>query len=320
MSHKGKSNDADARVETTKPTCGRYGVQQSEPLWWIKARLIIVHLGSVGIFFLSFHWPLFWLFLISFIVRMWAVEAGYHRYFSHRAFKTSRLFQSILAFLACSTGQRGIIWWAAHHRQHHQKSEKDDDPYGPNRSFWYAHMGWFIDRENLDTDLDQLPDFSRYPELRFLNHRYYLAVIGTAVAMYMVGDVGWLGENVTGLQSLVWGFFLPTTLILHATCAINSVGHARNKQRGYRRFATDDQSVNNFWLSIITLGGGWHNNHHRYGGGARSGLAWWEFDATYFALRLLEMLGLVWALRPVPQQVLFEVSNCRNPDTEIKND
>jgi stearoyl-CoA desaturase (delta-9 desaturase) len=181
-------------------------------------------------------------------------------------------------------------------------------------------MGWFLDREKLDTDLDLVPDFSRYPELRFLNHRYYLAVIGTAVAMYIVGYVGWLGENVTGLQSLVWGFFLSTTLILHATCAINSVGHSRNKQRGYRRFATDDQSVNNFWLSIITLGGGWHNNHHRYAGGARSGVTWWEFDVTYYALRLLEMAGIVWTLRPIPQQVLLEASSCRNPDTEIKND
>lgn len=319
MSHENNQMTQGPRRNTDRSTRILYGVQLSEPIWWIKARLLIVHLGSLGIFFIPFQWSLFWLFLSSFVVRMWSVEAGYHRYFSHRAYKTSRVFQSILAFLACSTGQRGVIWWAAHHRQHHQKSEKDDDPYGPNRSFWYAHMGWFLDPKNLDTDLDQVPDFSRYPELRFLNHRYYLAVIGTAVVMYVIGNVGWFGENVTGLQTLLWGFFLPTTLILHATCAINSVGHTRNKQWGYRRFATDDKSVNNFWLSIITLGGGWHNNHHRYGGGARSGLTWWEFDVSFYALRLLEMLGIVWGLRPIPQQVLLEARSRRDTDTELKN-
>jgi stearoyl-CoA desaturase (delta-9 desaturase) len=249
---------------------------------------------------------MFWIFLISFIVRMWAVEVGYHRYFSHRAFKTSRAFQMLLAILACSTGQRGVIWWAAYHRKHHQKSEKEDDPYGANRSFWYAHMGWYLDHNNLNTDLDQVPDFSRYAELRFLNQRYYLAVIGMALAMYVTGEMGWFGENVTGLSSLVWGFFLPTVLILHATSAINSVGHARMRLGSYRRFSTDDGAVNSIWLSFLTMGGGWHNNHHRYSAGARAGLAWWEVDPTYYILCLLNMLGIVWDLRPVPRQVFVD--------------
>lgn len=283
-----------------------YGIQLSEPLWWIKTRLLIVHLGALGILLLPFDWAMFWIFMISFIVRMWAVEAGYHRYFSHRAFKTSRVFQIILAILACSTGQRGVLWWAAYHRKHHQKSEQEDDPYGANRSFWYAHMGWYLDPNNLNTDLDQVPDFARYTELRFLNQRYYLAVIGMALTMYAAGEMGWFGENVTGLSSLVWGFFLPTALILHATSAINSVGHARKRLGGYRRFSTDDRSVNSVWLSIITMGGGWHNNHHRYGAGARAGLAWWEVDATYYILHLLSMLGIVWNLRPVPRQVFVD--------------
>lgn len=287
-------------------TINRYGIQRSEPLWWIKARLLIVHVGAMGALFLPFDWALFWIFLISFTVRMWAVEAGYHRYFSHRAFKTSRIFQLILAILACSTGQRGVIWWAAYHRKHHQKSEKEDDPYGANRSFMYAHMGWYLDPNNLDTNLDQVPDFARFTELRFLNQRYYLAVIGMALLMYVVGAMGLLGENVNGLSSLVWGFFLPTALILHTTSAINSVGHARVKLGGYRRFQTDDGSINSFWLSLLTMGGGYHNNHHRYGAGARAGLTWWEVDPSYYILRLLNLLGIVWDLRPVPRQVFMD--------------
>ena len=283
-----------------------YGIQHSEPLWWIKARLLIVHAGALGALFLPFDWALFWLFLASYVVRMCAVEVGYHRYFSHRAFKTSRIFQVILAFLACSTGQRGVIWWAAYHRKHHQKCEKEDDPYGANRSFWYAHMGWYLEPKNLDTDLDQVPDFSRFKELRFLNKRYYIAVIAMALFMFIAGAMGWFGDDVTGLSALVWGFFLPTAFILHTTSAINSVGHSRIKLGGYRRFETDDGSVNSFWLSLLTMGGGWHNNHHRYGAGARAGLAWWEIDLSYYILYFLSLLGIVWNLKPVPRQVYVD--------------
>lgn len=116
-----------------------YGIQHSGPLWWIKIRLLVLHIGALCALLLPFDWNLFWLFIFSFVVRMWAVEAGYHRYFSHRAFRTSRFFQALLAFLACTTGQRGVIWWAAYHRKHHQKSEKADDPYGANRSFFDMH-------------------------------------------------------------------------------------------------------------------------------------------------------------------------------------
>lgn len=308
--------DIAEEIPVSAPKC-RYGIQHSEPLWWIKARLLIVHVGALGALFLPFDWALFWIFIVSFVVRMWAVEAGYHRYFSHRAFKTSRIFQALLAFLACSTGQRGVIWWAAHHRKHHQKSEQADDPYGANRSFWYAHMGWYLDPINLDTNLDEVPDFSRYKELRLLNQKYYLAVIATAVFMYVAGAMGWFGENVSGLSALVWGFFLPTALILHVTSAINSVGHSRVKLGGYRRFSTDDRSVNCYWLSLLTMGGGWHNNHHRYGAGARAGLAWWEIDPSYYILYLLSMAGIVWDLKPVPRQVYVE-AGLAQPTTEAE--
>jgi len=283
-----------------------YGIQYSGPLWWIKIRLLVLHIGALCALLMPFDWNLFWLFFFSFVVRMWAVEAGYHRYFSHRAFRTSRFFQALLAFLACTTGQRGVIWWAAYHRKHHQKSEKADDPYGANRSFWYAHMGWYLDPNNLDTDLDLVPDLSRFKELRFLNQRYDLAVIVMALVIFLAGVSGWFGGNVTGLSALLWGFFLPTALITHVTSAINSVGHARVKLGGYRRFCTDDNSVNNFWLSLLTMGGGWHNNHHRYGAGACAGLAWWEIDLSYYILYFLSLFGIVWDLKPIPRQVYVD--------------
>lgn len=284
----------------------RYGVQHAAR-WAVDLRLAILHVGTAGIFFVPFDRSLVWLALALFFPRMFGVTAGYHRYFSHRAFKTSRLFQFILALLASSTGQRGILWWAAHHRAHHRHTDREGDVHSPKlRGFWYSHVGWLCDGRNTDTDLDRIPDFARYPELRFLNKYHYFVVYGLLAALYVAGDAGWFGSAVSGLQAAIWGFFLSTAAVLHSALVVNSLCHDAPHLGGTRRYRTEDTSVNVAWLAIPTMGESWHNNHHRYAAASRNGFAWWEIDLTYLLLRLLAALGLVRDLRSVPSEVLAE--------------
>lgn len=224
-----------------------------------------------------------------YFVRMFAVTAGYHRYFSHRTFRTSRPFQFILAVLAQTSAQKGVLWWAAHHRRHHKHSDELQDPHSPvQRGFWYAHVGWIFDHTG-ETDERMVRDLLRYPELRWLN-RYYL-VPPTVLALLLLATLGWSGFFV--------GFMLSTVLLWHGTFVINSLAHVI----GRRRFATKDESRNSLILALITLGEGWHNNHHRYPGSTRQGFRWWEIDVTYYVLRALQALRIVWDLREPPDRI-----------------
>jgi stearoyl-CoA desaturase (delta-9 desaturase) len=285
----------------------RYGVQKAEPQKVITVRIIILHVLALGIFFVRFDWRLVWLTAATFVPRMLAMECAYHRYFAHRAFKTSRAFQFILALVAVSTGQRGILWWASTHRQHHSHADVEGDVHSPRVSgFWHGHMGWTLDGSHADTDLDRIPDFARYPELRMLNKLHYLPGTLLLLGLYFGAEAGWLGHGIGGVQAVVWGFFFSTLLVLHFTFAVNSLGHEGGRFGGTRRYATRDASVNSSVLALLTLGGGWHNNHHRYAAAARSGFAWWEIDPAYLVLRLLAAVGIVWDLREVPVDILVE--------------
>ncbi|NLY94079.1 MAG: acyl-CoA desaturase [Myxococcales bacterium] len=225
-------------------------------------------------------------------VRTFGVTGGYHRYFSHRAYKTSRVFQFILAWIAQSSAQKGVLWWAAHHRVHHKYSDQPGDVHSPvQRGFWYAHVGWILD-DTAETRWDKIQDFAKYPELRFLNRFYLLPPIVLAVACYFIA--GWPG--------LFVGFFWSTTLLWHNTFLINSLTHIWGK----RRYDTTDDSRNNFFTALLTFGEGWHNNHHHYQSSARNGFYWWEVDITYYILKVLSWFGIVWDLRPVPERVLEE--------------
>ena len=227
---------------------------------------------------------------VLFFVRTFGVTGGYHRYFSHRTYKTSRVFQFILAFLAQTSAQKGALWWAAHHRVHHKHSDQPGDVHSPiQRGFWYAHVGWILD-DTSETRWDRIGDFAKYPELRFLNKYYLIPPIMLGVACYLIA--GWSG--------LVVGFFWSTTLLWHNTFLINSLTHIWGK----RRFETTDASRNNLLTALFTLGEGWHNNHHHYQSSARNGFYWWEIDITYYIIRLLGFLGIVWDIRPVPEHVL----------------
>jgi stearoyl-CoA desaturase (delta-9 desaturase) len=220
-----------------------------------------------------------------FYVRMFGVSAGYHRYFSHRAFKTSRAFQLVLAILACSSAQRGVLWWAGHHRHHHRASDQPDDIHSPrHRGFVWAHFGWLLSKRHEETNLRAVRDFARYPELRFLDRHYLLVPGALALVLYLAG----------GASLLVWGFFISTVLVWHSAFTINSIHH----MFGSRRYETSDDSRNNWFLAIfVTCGEGWHNNHHHRPHTASFGRAWWEIDVTYRVLQVLSLTGLVWDLR-----------------------
>lgn len=243
-----------------------------------------MHLACLLVFFVPFSYGVLALALGGYLLRMWAITAGYHRYFSHRSFKTSRAFQLVLAVLGTSAMQNGPLWWSSWHRRHHKHSDTPEDTHSPAlRGFWHAHIGWFLDGSHDAPDLSNVKDLTRYPELRFLDHHKWLPIVGYALACFAIG----------GIEGVVWGFVVSTIAVLHATMLINSLAHVW----GSRRFETSDQSRNNGLLAVVTLGEGWHNNHHAQMTAVRQGIAWWEIDATYYVIKVLSWLGIVWDLR-----------------------
>ncbi len=252
---------------------------------------VLFHVAALSVFWVKFHWwyPLACLLLYG--VRMFFVTAGYHRYFSHRSFKTSRWFQFVIAFMAMSSSQKGVLWWAAHHRHHHRYSDEDEDVHSPTLfGFFWAHIGWILSDKYNDTRLHYIGDFAKFPELRWLDKYYLVAPTVLGVVLWLIG--GW------GL--FAWGFCLSTVMLWHGTFTINSLSHLF----GNRRYETTDTSRNNWLLALVTLGEGWHNNHHHYMAAARQGFYWWEVDITYYGLKLLNALGLIRDLRQVPAHIL----------------
>lgn len=268
---------------------------------WRRAWVFVLsHVAVLGAFWSGVTWQAVALCFSLWLVRQWAVTAGYHRYFSHRTYKTSRAFQFVLAFLAQSSSQKGVLWWAAHHRVHHKLSDQPGDVHSPVlTSFAYAHVGWIFD-DTEETRWDKIRDFAKYPELRWLNK--YWAVPPAALATACLLIAGWPG--------LFIGFFLSTVLLWHNTFLINSLTHVW----GTKRFDTTDESRNNMVTALLTLGEGWHNNHHHYQSSCRQGFYWWEIDLTYYVLKMLSWVGLVWDIRGVPEHVLEEGRRRDNGD------
>jgi stearoyl-CoA desaturase (Delta-9 desaturase) len=258
-----------------------------------SAPFAAIHLAALSVFFVHFRWSYLIACILLYEIRMFFVTAGYHRYFSHRSFKTSRWFQFVIAWMAMSSSQKGVLWWAAHHRHHHRHSDEEEDLHSPTLfGFWWAHIGWILSDKYNDTRLNYIGDFAKFPELRWLNKYCLIPPALLAIAVYAIG----------GFALLAWGFCLSTVLLWHGTFTINSLSHLCGK----RRFPTTDTSKNNWLLALVTLGEGWHNNHHYYMASARQGFYWWEIDITYYALRLLSLLGLVRELRRVPEHILAE--------------
>ncbi|MBI1355700.1 MAG: acyl-CoA desaturase [Acidobacteria bacterium] len=291
-------------LDNSAYAAGAQGADADRVDWLRCAPFVAMHVACLGVIWVGWSPTAVGVAAGLYLARMFAITGFYHRYFSHRAFKTSRWFQGLMAAVGCTAVQRDPMWWAAHHVHHHAYSEEEQDPHSPLRKgFWRSHVGWFMTPAAFATRVRYVPDWARYPELVWLNRYDMVPPIVLAASLYGLGDflraqAPELG--VTGGQLLVWGFFVSTIAVHHATFTINSLAH----QLGSRRFATKDNSRNNWLLALITLGEGWHNNHHHYPGSVRQGFYWWEVDLTYYGLKLLEALGLVWDLRPVPAKAL----------------
>lgn len=272
--------------------------------WLRAAPFIAIHVACLAVFWVGVSPLALEIAGFLYVLRMFAITGFYHRYFAHRTFRTSRALQFIFACIGASSVQRGPLWWAAHHRSHHINSDTAADPHSPQvHGFIWSHMGWFLTSNGFRTDWQRIPDLVRYPELRWLDRFDVVMPVLLATGLYFTG-AGLRrfapASGVTGGQLLVWGFFISTVVLFHATVTINSLAH----RFGSRRFATRDDSRNNLWLALLTFGEGWHNNHHYCPSSVRQGFRWWELDLTYYGLRLLSGLGLVYALKAVPAHVM----------------
>lgn len=267
-------------------------VAEREHVDWIRSLPFLgVHVACLGAFWTGVSWTTALLCVGLYAIRMFGITAGYHRYFAHRSYRTSRGFQFVLAWIGCSAVQKGPLWWAGHHRHHHKYSDEETDVHSPlQRGFWWSHVGWFLCTRYDDTDLDAIKDFAKYPELRWLNHYHAVPGILLAIGCFLI--MGW--------QGLVWGFFISTVLVYHGTFVINSLCH----MFGTVRYETEDTSRNSLLLALVTLGEGWHNNHHHYQSSTNQGFFWWEIDLAFYGLKALSWVGLVWDLRTPPPAIL----------------
>lgn len=275
------------------------------PDWLRLGALVFMHAGCLAVLWVGWSWTAVGIAALLYIGRAFGLTGFYHRYFSHRAFKTSRGFQFLGALLGCLALQKGPLWWAAHHREHHRSSDHEGDVHSPHvHGVVWAHMGWFLTPRNNELRADLVRDWLKFPELRLLDRFAPLVAILFAAAVYGFGE--WLPRMVPGLgtsgpQLVVWCYFISTVALYHATYSVNSLAHLY----GSRRFATADDSRNNALVALLTLGEGWHNNHHHYPSSARQGFYAWEIDPTFYLLVVLEQLGLIWDLRAVPNHVLM---------------
>jgi len=279
--------------------------------WKRCVPFIVLHLGCFAVIWVGFSWAAAIAAVLLYAVRMFAITAFYHRYLSHRSYRTSRFVQFAFAVLGNSSCQRGPLWWASVHRHHHLHSDEEVDVHSPRmHGFFWSHIGWITSARNFPTDYSRVRDLQKFPELVFLNRCDQLVPILYGALLWLAG---WLleryapGLGTNGPQLFVWGFFISTVVLLHATFCINSLAHVF----GSKRFKTDDDSRNSLPLALLTLGEGWHNNHHRYASAARQGFFWWEIDVSYYLLKMLSWTGLIWDLRPVPASVYEEARNLK---------
>lgn len=283
--------------------------------WFRVAPFFLLHVSCLFVLIVGWSWTAVSVALLVYFGRVFGLTAFYHRYFSHRAFKTSRSVQFIGALLGNAAAQRGPIWWAAHHRHHHRASDQPDDIHSPvQQGFIWSHMLWFMTDEAYGTNESVVKDWTKFPELRFLERFDFFAPTLLAIGMFGLGELlrvvnPALGTN--GWQMLVWGFSVSTVALYHVTFGINSLAH----KYGSRRYNTNDDSRNNLWLALATFGEGWHNNHHHFPSSARQGFLWWEVDISYYLLVIMSWFGLVWDLKPVPSSVRSR--NLVRPTSEI---
>jgi stearoyl-CoA desaturase (delta-9 desaturase) len=269
---------------------------------WVRiVPFILLHLSCLAVFFVGVSWFAVVVMVVFYLLRMFAITAFYHRYFSHKAFKTSRPVQFFFALIGVMSTQNGPLWWAAHHRYHHRHADKEGDLHSPRDGFWYSHMGWFLNKQNFATQEHLVKDWIRFPELKWLDRHSVLVSVMTAASFWIIGSA--LAHfapslKTNGIQLFVWGFLISTVLLTHVTLTINSFAH----RFGFRTYDTQDDSRNNWFLALITLGEGWHNNHHFCPASVRQGFVWWQIDISYYVLRMMAAVGLIWDLVPIPKK------------------
>ncbi len=281
-----------SRKGVNPPRLREQGPRPQESAAWVNCgAFILMHFACLAVLVTDVNVLALALCGGVYLLQMFGITAGFHRYFSHRSYRTSRAFQFVLALLGCSASQKGPLWWAAQHRHHHRTSDTPEDLHSPvAHGFWWSHIGWVLCRDDTGADIPSVRDLSRYPELRWLDRYHWVPPVVLAGLCFLIG--GWSG--------LAWGFCVSSVLSHHATFTVNSLCHLL----GRRRYETADDSRNNLFVALITLGEGWHNNHHHYQSSANQGFRWWEIDVSYYLIRLLGAVGLVWGIRTPPGRVL----------------
>jgi len=291
-----KTSTAILNPVRTKPEAFRRAMSSID--WLGAVPFIGLHLGCFLVFVTGWSSVALIVALVIFVIRGFGITAGYHRYFSHRSYKTGRVFQFLLALIATMAVQMGPLWWVAHHRNHHRYSDTEDDVHSPvSKSFWWSHIGWVMDaRSYRRVDKSLVSDLVKYPELRWLDRWCLLPPLALAIGLWGAGSImetlrpEW---GTSGFQMLAWGFFVGTVAQHHSTFSVNSVAHVFGSQR----FKTRDQSRNNAFVALVALGEGWHNNHHQFPSTERQGIYWWEVDITHGILKVLSWFGIVHSLR-----------------------
>ncbi|MEQ9452054.1 MAG: fatty acid desaturase [Pseudomonadales bacterium] len=255
--------------------------------------MTVFHLACLLVFYTGVSVTAVVVAVFMYIFRGMGVTAGFHRLLAHRSFKTNRVVQFILAFAGSLAVQGGPLWWVAHHREHHAETDTEADIHSPvTHGMWVAHMGWMMTDEAFNEKGNNSRDLHKYPEIKALQRYYVWLIVGQIAVLYLLG--AWLasaypGLGTSGLQLVVWGFFISTVFTWHVTFMVNSVCH----RWGSQPYDTGDASTNNVFIGVLGFGEGWHNNHHYYPSSARHGLRWWQVDTTYYLIKFLSLFGLV---------------------------
>jgi len=265
---------------------------------------ILVHLVCFAVIWVGWSPVAVGVAVGLYLIRMFAITGWYHRYFSHRTFKTTRFWQFVFAALGNSSAQKGPLWWAAHHRHHHRYSDEPVDRHSPiQRGFVWSHVGWITSNSAFRTNAELVPDLVKFPELVWIDRFDSVIPFALGLSTFILGWVLNYLDPALGTgpwQMLIWGFFISTVFTAHATFTINSLSHVY----GTRRYETTDTSKNNWILALLTLGEGWHNNHHHYMYSVRQSHRWYEIDITFYTLKVMSWMRIVWDLKPVPAHML----------------
>ena len=250
--------------------------------WFTTVVLVVLHIGAIGAFF-CFSWQRLAVALVLYYIATGlGISMGYHRLHTHRSYRVPRLVEYFFALCGTLTLEGGPIFWVAVHRVHHQNSDLPGDPHSPRDGAFWAHMGWILfgetNHNNTRIMSKYAPDLAKHRFYVWLNNYHWTPILALTAALYLVG----------GLPMVLWGNCLRIVFGLHATWLVNSATH----MWGARRFATRDDSRNNWWVALISFGEGWHNNHHAHPTSARHGLAWYEFDPSWLLIKVLKAVGL----------------------------